>query len=106
MLLRQQLQRMSHGEKAKRGARAGKSPTQQRKSAAKRIAELSEAWEFGDEELARMLVRALLVNEFGESVANDHKFQKLSDEVHRMLTADPQARKIVQQAIGQVRTAR
>lgn len=102
MLLRQQLQRMTAGERAKRSAKTGAPRPQQRKSAAKRIEALSQAGEFGDEELARMLVRALLVDEFGDAAANDHRFQKLADDVHRLIAADPKANALLRDALRKV----
>ncbi len=99
MLLRQQLQRMDRPDRARRGAKTAKSGTSQRQAAAQRIEALAQAGDLSEEEFSRALVGALLVDEFGEAAANDHRFQKLTDEVHRILASDPKARGLLADAV-------
>jgi len=105
MLLRQQLQGKAKAERSGRGTRTAQTAPQQRKSAAKRIEALARTGGMDEDDLARSLIGALLVDEFGEDVANDHKFRKLVDEVHRIVSSDPQARAIMADALRKVREA-
>lgn len=102
MLLRQQLQGMTKAERSRRGARTEQATPQARKSAAKRIEALARAGGLDEDDLARSLIGALLVDEFGESVANDHKFRKMVDEVHRIVSSDPKARTMLTDALRKV----
>jgi hypothetical protein len=99
LLLRQQLQRMERPDHARRGAKAAKSGASQRQGAAQRIEALAQAGDMSEEEFARSLIGALLVDEFGEAAANDHRFQKLTDEVHRILSSDAKARGLLADAL-------
>ncbi len=102
MLLRQQLQGLAKANRSRRGGRSAKAGPQQRRSAAKRIAAMARAGDLSEEDLARSLIGALLVDEFGEAAANDHKFQKLVEEVHRIIASDPQASRTMAEAVKKV----
>jgi len=102
MLLRQQLQGMSKTDRARRGGRAAPAAPQQRQPAAKRIEALAREGGLSQDDLARSLIGALLADEFGEGAANDHKFQKLVDEVHRIVASDPKSRTMLADALRKV----
>lgn len=105
MLLRQQLQRMSKSDKSRKSSATSSTATQKRETAARRIEAIVQRDDLGDDDLARTLLRALLVDEFGEAAANDHKFQKLVDEVYRIIASDANARNLLDSAMKEVRKA-
>ncbi len=45
---------------------------------------------------------ALLVDEFGEGAANDHKFRKLADEVYRIIASDAEAKRLLGDALRKI----
>jgi len=104
MLLRQQLQRMSGPDRSRKSATSS-AAAQKRETAARRIEAVTRHDDLGDEDLGRTLLGALLVDEFGEAAANDHKFQKLVDEVYRIIANDAQARALLDSAVKEVRKA-
>ncbi|HTN14544.1 MAG TPA: hypothetical protein VL094_07035 [Sphingomonadaceae bacterium] len=103
MLLRQQLQRLDKSTRNRKGAAASAAGTQRRPPAAGRVEAVLRTDDLSDEDLARTLVSALLVDEFGEAAANDPAFQHMAAEVHRIITADPQAGKLLADALKGVR---
>ncbi len=104
MLLRQQLQQMTKADRSRRGARASHSSAQQRKSAAERIEALTRSGDLTEDELARALIGALLTDEFGDDAANDHRFRKLADEVHRIIASDTKAKALLAEALRKTRS--
>lgn len=58
-----------------------------------------------DEDLARALLGALMADEFGDAAANEHKFQRMVDEVHRIIASDAKARTLLSDTIRQIRDA-
>lgn len=102
MLLRQRLQGMEKPDRARRGAKAAKGGASQRQPAAQRVEALARSGTMSEDEFARALVGAMLVDEFGEAAANDHRFRKLADEVHRILSADPKAKGLMEDAVKQI----
>ena len=105
LLLRQQLQRMADSGKAARNTRAGAAQAAQRQSPLRRVAALAMLDGLSDEELGRTLIRALLTEEFGEALANEPKFARIVDEVHRMIAADEEARGLLHRALREMRQA-
>ena len=105
MLLRQQLQRMSGPDRSRKRSTAASTAAQKRETAARRIEAVTRHDDLGDEDLGRTLLGALLVDEFGEAAANDHKFQKLVDEVYRIVASDAQSRAVLDSAVKEVRKA-
>jgi|GEM_PF-770639 len=102
MLLRAQLQRMSQSGKSRKSSPAAPQSANRRETAASRLEAIARTDGLSEDELARTLLGALLVDEFGEAPANDHKFQRMVSEVHRIITSDPQARKLLGEALEQV----
>ena len=52
-----------------------------------------------DEEFRRKFVRALLTEEFGESLANQPEFERISNEVWRILDEDPETKAVLDAAL-------
>lgn len=105
MLLRQQLQRLDKSSRSRKGSATSASGPQRRPPAAGRVEAVLRSDELSDEDLARTLVTALLVDEFGEAAANDPAFQRMAGEVHRIVASDPQASRLLADAIRAVRGA-
>jgi len=103
MLLRQQLRTLSKADRSRRSGQASLAGATRRQPAANRIEALTRNGDLGEEDLARALISALLTDEFGEAAANDRKFQRLTDEVHRILTSDPKARDLLAGVIEKAR---
>lgn len=99
MLLRQQLQRLGKSDRARKSGATGASAAERRQPAMGRIEAVMRTDRLSEDELGRSLVAALLVDEFGEGPANDHKFRQVADEVYRIISADPQAKKVLGDAL-------
>lgn len=98
--LRTQLQRIAR-ERAQRGSNAASvSP-----GPLERLREAGSSGAFGEEEFRRKFVRALLTEELGEALANQPEFERISNEVSRMLNEDPDSRELVDAAIRQLGNA-
>ncbi|OJW72044.1 MAG: hypothetical protein BGO57_01930 [Sphingomonadales bacterium 63-6] len=105
LLLRQQLQRLDKSNRARKGSASSAIGVQRRPPAAGRVEAVLRTDDLSDEDLARTLVTALLVDEFGEAVANDPAFQHMASEVHRIIASDPQAASLLAEALKGVRGA-
>jgi hypothetical protein len=100
LLLREQLQKIGHSRKE----RTSRSGTVRNASTPRPIARLQAmgAGEDG-EEFRRTLVRALLTEEMGESMANDPSFQTVVENVYRMISATPDGQELIERASRQLR---
>lgn len=105
MLVRQQLQQMDKSGRSRKSGKTAASAAARREPALGRIEEISRNGDLSDDELGHTLVAALLVDEFGEPVANDPKFQQMIGEVHRIINEDTGARQILRDALREVRKA-
>ena len=92
--LRAQLQRLSR-ERSQRSAGA----PQSEKKPLDRLREARALTGGDEEEFRRKFVRALLTEELGEGLANQPEFERISDEVWRLLDEDGETRSMVDQAI-------
>jgi hypothetical protein len=52
-----------------------------------------------EEEFRRKFVRALLIEELGEGLGNQPEFERISNEVWRLLDSDEDARRMMDTAI-------
>ncbi|AKM07979.1 hypothetical protein [Pelagerythrobacter marensis] len=104
VLLRQQLQRMGKVNGKVHGTRPGAAPHVAHRSAIDRIAPLAKLEDLDEQELERALIRALLTDEFGASIAEDRRFERVASEVHRIIQSDGQARSLLTAAIDQARS--
>jgi len=95
--LRLQLQRLAR-ERARcsTGAHSVDSPPLQRLRQARSTGGL------GEEEFRRKFVRALLTEELGEELGNQPEFDRISNEVARMLSEDEDTNALVEAAIRQL----
>jgi hypothetical protein len=105
MLVRQQLQRMDKSGKSRKTGKTSASSVERREPALGRIEEITRSGDLSEDELGHTLVAALLVDEFGETVANDPKFQQMVGEVHRIISEDADARQVLRDAMQEVRKA-
>ncbi|HZF44888.1 MAG TPA: hypothetical protein VEZ26_01020 [Sphingomonadaceae bacterium] len=103
LLLRQQLQRLDKSTRSRKGSTSSAAGAQRRPTAAGRVEAVLRADDLSDEDLARTLISALLVDEFGEAAANDPAFQNMASEVHRIIASDPQAAGLLVEALKGVR---
>lgn len=101
-LLRQQLQRLGKGKAAARGVRTGKAAADQQSPLA-RVTALTAPGTLTDEDLARTLIRALLTEEFGETLASEPKFDRVVSEVYRMLAEDAETARLLARGVGELR---
>lgn len=102
-LLRQQLNRLGKSDRSRKTGTAGALATERRQPAAVRIAALGRADGMSDDALSRNLVAALLVDEFGERTANDHKFRELAEEVYRIISSDAETNRLLSEALKEIR---
>jgi hypothetical protein len=99
VLLREQLQKLGRNRKDRSGS-AG--PV--RGSTPRPIARLQAMQQLDDgEEFRRTLVRAILAEEMGESMANDPSFQAVVDNVYAMISASPDGQDLLERAGRQLR---
>lgn len=92
--LRAQLQRLSR-ERTDRSAGAAQSE----KKPLDRLREARTLTGGDEDEFRRKFVRALLTEELGEGLANQPEFERISNEVWRLLDEDSETRSMVDQAI-------
>jgi hypothetical protein len=95
--LRAQLQRLAR-ERASRRRPAGRSEARP----LDRLREAHAQGGTGDGEFRRKFVRALLTEELGEPLANQPEFERISNEVCRLLDEDADTRALMDQAIRQL----
>lgn len=98
--LRAQLQRLAR-ERAQRAKSSGLSE----RRPLERLREVHGGTAVGDEEFRRKFVRALLTEELGEALGNQPEFERISNEVWRLLDEDPETKAMMDDAIGQLRGA-
>lgn len=103
MLLRQQLQRLGKSDRSAKGSGTAAIRAERRPPAPARIEAVLRNTALSDEELARALIQAMLVDEFGEAIANDHKFQHVSAEVYRIIAQDGETRRVLSAALAGLR---
>lgn len=94
--LRAQLQRLARERTGKRGVAPRPEP-----KPLERLRQSGGA--AGEEEFRRKFVRALLTEELGEGLGNQPEFERISNEVWRLLDADPDTRSMMDDAIRRLR---
>jgi hypothetical protein len=101
MLLRSYLQRtegVRRSRKTEKTGQNGAAPT-----ALQRVQTIATTADLPEEELERVLISGLFTEEFGSAIASDSKFQTMVDDVLRMIHSDPAGRRVLRQAVGQLR---
>jgi hypothetical protein len=64
-----------------------------------RLREARGAGDAADDDYRRAFVRALLTEELGEGLANQPEFERISNEVWRVLSEDSDTRAMIEEAI-------
>jgi len=95
--LRAQLQRLARERAGKTRSSDGTPP-----KPLDRLRQARASGSFGEEEFRRKFVRALLTEELGEGLGNQPEFERISNEVWRLLDADPDTRAMMDAAIHQL----
>lgn len=103
-LLREQLQRLGRSRTGA-GARTARSDEAAAPAMA-RIKALAGSGAAGEEEMRRLLVRAVLTEEFGEALANEPALQIVFDDVARIIGASAEGEDLLARAMAQLRAAR
>lgn len=105
MLLKQQLKKLDSTGKKARSKQAGPVEQVQSHSSLKRLSAVSSREGISEQEFEKALVRALLVDELGGSLAEDHRFDKVASEVHRLISIDPELRQLLKAAADQAQAS-
>lgn len=103
MLLQQQLQKLNSTERKARSRKAGKVDDNQAKSSLRRVAALHSREGLSEENFDRALIRALLVDQLGEALAEDHRFDRVASEVYRIISEDADTLKLLREAAQEAR---
>ena len=101
LMLRERLQRLERS----RGERAGGAGTSERATPGPmaRLKGLAALDQLADEEFKRTMVRALLTEELGDSIAGDPAFQGVVDDVFRIIADSEDGRALIDRAAAQLR---
>lgn len=94
ILLRQKLERaatLKKGDKARQVAGAG----QEDGSNIHRVRALAQMASLSDEDIERSMIQGLLVEELGEALANDPKFQQIVSRIVELLGSDEAAKALL-----------
>lgn len=95
--LRAQLQRLARDRAQGTSGSARAEP-----SALERLRQIGPGAAFGEEEFRRKFVRALLTEELGEALGNQPEFDRISNDVWRLLDDDSDTRALMDAAIRQL----
>lgn len=102
LLLREQLQRMGKARSGRpNGARGRERATP---SPLARLAGLASLDDLPEDQFRRTLVRALLTEELGDSLANEPAFQTMIDDVFRIIDESDEGKALLAQAALQLRS--
>lgn len=105
LLLREQLQRSGKTRENSRGAgatRAGLAPARP----LDRVRALATLDTLGEDDVRRALVRGVLTDELGDGVANDAAFQRIVDDVLRIIGDMPGGTGLIDRAVAQLKEER
>ena len=101
-LLRHQLQRMAKPDGARKTAKPSSADKETTSSAVHRISALTRNENLSEEDFERAFIRALLIDELGEALAEDHRFDRIANQVHQMIAMDEKAGNLLTEAISQL----
>lgn len=105
LLLREQLQRSGKARDPSRANGAGRSGRAHARPL-ERVRALATLDSLGEEDVRRALVRGLLTEELGEGIANDAAFQRIADDVLRIIGEMPGGPALIDRAIAQLKEGR
>jgi len=97
-LLRNHLDRAQR----RRGAGQASTPPGPREDATARIQGVVQAAPLPQNEIERAVIAGLLVDAFGDAIANDARFQAIVTEVQRIVSADKDGRALLTRAIAKL----
>ncbi len=97
-LVRQQLSQVSRARIA-RTAKVRNDKSSDSTHDVGKIRKLAAREGISEEEMQRALVQGILIEEFGEGVINDAKFQQIVDRITGLLQADDRAAVLLQQSV-------
>ncbi len=103
-ILRAQLERR---EKQRRKTTTGASAQRDKldRSSVERLRAIASESDLPRAAIERILVQALLVEEFGEAAVNDAQFQKMLEAVQERIARDEQAKVMLQRAVDELLAA-
>lgn len=104
LLLRERLQRLDRGRAERKGGAAPARPATPKPL--ERLHAVAALDRLSEEETRRSLVRALLAQELGDGIANDPGFQKVADDVFRIISESEEGRALIDRAASQLRRER
>lgn len=97
LLLRQQLQKVAGRKEVHRKGRTEK--TAGGENAGNRVESLAALRNLPQDDIERALLRMLLIEEMGEAVGNDPKFQGVIDKVHGLIRSDQETGLLLERAL-------
>lgn len=100
LLLQEQLARLA---KERGASRTGKRAGAKSDAPLDRLRQLAGAGDLSDQDRARALVRSVLLDQFGEGLGGDPRFDVLADEVVRIIGQSPGGEALVAEAFGSLR---
>lgn len=102
ILLRQQIGQLLRKTTSAKGKTAKGERNQFAVSDLSRIQQIAASEEFGESEVQRALIQSLLVEELGEGLMNEAKFQQLIDRVHAIIRDDQDSARLLKDSVRQV----
>lgn len=100
-LVRNQLQRMSKRERSEKTQKA-RQPEARTLNQRERVQALSAIKDLSDEDFTQSFVRALLSEEFGETVSHSPGFQQVVEKTAQALRQQPEIVALLKQVRGQL----
>ncbi|MGC1468448.1 MAG: hypothetical protein WA793_03630 [Sphingorhabdus sp.] len=94
LLLQQQLQRVTSRKETRRAGKVDSNRSSQLTTIG-RLKALAQLKELSNEEFERTLIQGLLIDEFGEAIVNDPRFQKMVDKVLAIISSDLKTRQLL-----------
>lgn len=94
VLLRQKLERAAELKKGQK-TKSVDGPARDDPSGIQRIRALAQIETLSDEDVERSIIQGLLVEELGEALVNDPKFQQMVSRITEMLANDEAARSLL-----------
>ena len=103
LLLQQQLQKLNSAPRKASSQKAGKAGEAVARTSLRRLSSIAPGEGLSDDDFSRALIRALLVDELGDALAEDHRFDRMAAEIHRLLSSDDKTAALLVDAARQAR---
>lgn len=101
MLLQGQLQKLNGTGRKAKVSRTSRVNDTRAKSSLQRVAALAGKDGLSEEDFDRALIRALLVDQLGDGLAEDHRFDHVASEIYRIISSDAKTRGLLRRAAEQ-----